>query len=100
MDESGSGGVAHVSPDQDDADEAAYRDGYDRVIRELRWVRSRGWTPTERQITVALMQAARVYAAARGGRSVAGQRPEWLRGRVDALRMLVRRGEEMLPSDS
>jgi hypothetical protein len=99
MEESGSG-VARVSPDHDDADDAAYREGYDRVIRELRWVRSRGWMPTERQITVALMQTARVYAAARGGRSVGGQRPEWLRGRVDALRTLLRRGAEMLPPDS
>lgn len=98
MEENTSGGIAHLPPGAD-GDDAAYRDGYARVIRELKWVQSRGWMPTERQFTVALMQTARVYAAARRGRSVGGQHPEWLRGRVDALRTLVRKGVGLFPED-
>jgi hypothetical protein len=98
MEEMSSGGIARVSLDVD-GDDAAYHDGYTRVMRELQWVRSRGWMPTERQITVALMQTARVYAAARRGRSVGGQHPEWLRGRVDALRTLLREGVGLFPED-
>jgi hypothetical protein len=36
------------------------------------------------------MQSVRVYAAARGGKFVGGQHPEWLHGRVDALRDALR----------
>jgi hypothetical protein len=64
--------------------------GYEQVTREAAWARLRGWSPTERQLTVMLMRAARIYAAVRGGKSVAGQSPEWLRGRLDALRALLR----------
>jgi hypothetical protein len=69
---------------------ADYDAGYAQVTREVAWARMRGWSPTERQLTVILMRAARIYAAVRGGKSVAGQSPEWLRGRLDALRALLR----------
>jgi hypothetical protein len=72
------------------ADSDAYADGYRRAARELAWVRAHGWRPNERQLTVSLMRTARVYAAARGGKSVGGQHPEWLHGRVDALRDALR----------
>jgi hypothetical protein len=98
MAEANSGGLAPVSPRSDD-DHAAYQDGYNGLMRELGWVRARGWMPTERQLTLALMQAAKIYAAARGGRSIGGQRPEWLRGRVDALRALLREGTGAIPED-
>ena len=68
----------------------AYADGYARTERELAWAHAHGWHPTERQLTVALMRTVRVYAAARGGKSVGGQHPEWLHGRVDALRDAIR----------
>jgi hypothetical protein len=74
------------------ADSEAYADGYRRATRELAWARAHGWRPTERQLTVALMCTVRVYAAARGGKFVGGQHPEWLHGRVDALRDAVRAG--------
>ncbi len=74
------------------SDEVAYRDGYARVMRELMWARSRGFVPTERQLVLALTQANRVYAAVRGGKFVGGRRPEWLRGRADALRTVLRDG--------
>jgi hypothetical protein len=68
----------------------AYADGYRRATRELAWARAHGWRPTERQLTVALMRTLRVYSAARGGKFVSGQHPEWLHGRVDALREALR----------
>ncbi|HEV2235644.1 MAG TPA: hypothetical protein VGR57_03195 [Ktedonobacterales bacterium] len=64
--------------------------GFEQVTREVVWARRRGWNPTERQLTVTLMRAARIYAAVRGGKTVAGQSPEWLRGRLDALRAVLR----------
>jgi hypothetical protein len=91
MAESGAGGLLPPAADGLVHD-AAYDAGYDQVTRELAWARARGWAPTERELTVVLMRAVKVYAAVRGGKSVAGQRPEWLRGRVDALRMLLRQG--------
>jgi hypothetical protein len=69
---------------------ADYDAGYEQVTLEAAWARLRGWSPTERQLTVMLMRAARIYAAVRGGKSVAGQSPEWLHGRLDALRALLR----------
>ncbi len=69
---------------------ADYDAGYAQVTREAAWARQRGWHASERQLTVMLMRAARIYAAVRGGKTVAGQSPEWLRGRLDALRALVR----------
>jgi hypothetical protein len=73
-------------PPQDDA----YAEGYRRTARELGWARAHGWRPSERQLTVALMRTVRVYAAARGGKFIGGQHPEWLHGRLDALRDAVR----------
>lgn len=81
------------------SDEVAYRDGYARVMREVMWARSRGFVPTERQLVLALTQATRVYAAVRGGKFVGGRRPEWLRGRADALRTALRDGISTNPSD-
>ncbi len=81
------------------SDEVAYRDGYARVIRELMWARSRGFVPTERQLVLALTQANRVYGAVRGGKFVGGRHPEWLRGRADALRTVLRDGIPANPSD-
>jgi hypothetical protein len=89
MADSDSGERGDIAPDSD-SDASAYADGYRRVMREMAWVRARGWAPTERQITVALMQAMKVYATARSGKFVSGQRPEWLHGRADALRALLR----------
>lgn len=82
---------ASMEPDHT-ADDSAYREGYNRVVREIAWARDRGWAPTERQIVVALMQAVKVYGAVRGGRFIAGRRPEWLRGRADGLRTLLEQG--------
>ncbi|HEY7983889.1 MAG TPA: hypothetical protein VID73_06960 [Ktedonobacterales bacterium] len=67
-----------------------YDAGYEQVTREMAWARLRGWDPSERQLTVTLLRAARIYAAVRGGKTVAGQSPEWLRGRLDALRAVLR----------
>lgn len=80
-----------------DSDEAAYQDGYQRMLRASDWARERGWVPSQRQLTVALMRTMRVYTAARGGKVIAGQRPEWLRGQADALRELLRQGVGSLP---
>jgi hypothetical protein len=71
-------------------DDTAYRQGYDRVMREMAWARQHGFRPSERQLVVAVTQALKVYATARGGKFVGGQRPEWLHGRADALRALLR----------
>jgi hypothetical protein len=72
-----------------ESDEAAYQAGYQRTMREYRWARAHGWLPTERQLVVALAQSHRVYSAARGGKPIGGPRPDWLRGRADALRELL-----------
>lgn len=81
------------------SDEVAYRDGYSRVMRELTWARSRGFVPSERELVLALTQATRVYSTVRGGKFVGGRRPEWLRGRADALRTVLRDGISAGPSD-
>lgn len=81
-----------------DADEQAYQDGFRRAMRELAWARSHGFVPTERQLVLALTQAMRVYEVAHGGKAVGGRHPEWLRGRADALRELVRRGAAAIPT--
>ena len=80
-----------------DADELAYREGYRRAMRELAWARSQGFVPTERQLVLALAQAQRVYEVAHHGKAIAGRHPEWLRGRADALRELIKRGVAALP---
>jgi hypothetical protein len=92
-------GSSAAQSDDTTGDEAAYRDGYTRVIRELTWARSRGFVPTERQLVLALTEANRVYSTVRGGKFVGGRRPEWLRGRADALRSLLRDGISAIASD-
>jgi hypothetical protein len=82
------------------SDAAAYQDGYQGVRREVTWARGQGRAPTQRQITVALMRTMRVYTTVRGGKVISGQRPEWLHGRVDALRELLRAGTGSLPDDA
>lgn len=69
-----------------------YRAGFSSVLRELAWARSRGFEPTERQLTVAISESARIYTTARSGKPIGGRSPEWMRGRVDALRTVIRRG--------
>lgn len=81
-------------------DDDAYQDGYRRVMRELAWARRHGWMPSEREIVMALTQAMRVYATVRGGKSIGGRPPEWLRGRADALRTLLREGVGLFPDDT
>ena len=83
-----------------DSDEDAYQAGYDRMMREAAWARSRGWMPTQRQLVVALTRTVKVYGAARGGKFVGGQRPEWLHGRADALRTLLHEGVGAIPRDT
>lgn len=82
---------------------AAYQTGFTRTIREMEWVQAQGWSPTERQVVQALMQAMRVYGAVRGGKPIGGRHPAWLRGRADALRSLLHQGigfESFGPTDS
>jgi hypothetical protein len=79
-------------PDNGERDEAAYRAGYARMMREVEMGRAMGWKPTERLLVVALSRTARIYASARHGKPVGGQHPDWLRGRADALRELLCRG--------
>ena len=76
----------------DDGASPEYRAGYNTIMREYTWGARRGYLPTERQMVLALTHAARIYSAARGGKPVSGRGPDWLRGRVDALRALIRRG--------
>ncbi|HEV2456867.1 MAG TPA: hypothetical protein VGS80_00760 [Ktedonobacterales bacterium] len=80
-------------------DETAYREGYARVMREMSWARAHGFEPSEREIVLALMQAMKVYGTVRGGKSIGGRRPEWLHGRADALRALLRNGVGAMPTD-
>jgi hypothetical protein len=80
-------------------DEAAYRAGYARMMREVELGRAMGWRPTERQLVVALTRTARIYTSARRGKPVGGQHPDWLKGRADALRALLRQGVGALPRD-
>ena len=80
-----------------ESDEAAYHAGYQHIMRMAAWARDAGWVPTQRQLTVALTRTMRVYATVRHGKVIAGQRPEWLRGEVDALRELVHQGVGATP---
>jgi hypothetical protein len=85
------------APEQTSAtpDEAAYHMGFTLAMREFAWVVAHGYAPTERQIVQALTQTMRVYTAASSGKYVSGQRPDWLRGRADALRQIIRqRGQQ------
>jgi len=90
---------SEILPTRTESDEAAYQAGYSRTMREVEWVRMRGWIPTERQLVQALMQAMRVYTAARSGKPIGGQRPAWLHGRADALRELLRQGVGLQPDE-
>ena len=94
---------ADLLPD-DPADRIVYREayqaGYMRTLREMEWVQTQGWTPTERQVVQALMQAMRVYSAVRSGKPIGGRHPAWLRGRADALRSLLHSGIGFDPADS
>ncbi|HEX9037600.1 MAG TPA: hypothetical protein VF808_11485 [Ktedonobacterales bacterium] len=74
-----------------------YRAGFETIMRDFAWGASRGYTPTERQLVLAVTHAARIYSATRGGKPVSGRSPDWLRGRVDALRTLIRRGVAAQP---
>ena len=78
------------TPQTTTSDEAAYHMGFALAIREFSWVVAHGYAPTERQIVQALTQTMRVYTAASNGKYVSGQRPDWLRGRADALRQIIR----------
>ncbi|MEO7000984.1 MAG: hypothetical protein ABI068_04180 [Ktedonobacterales bacterium] len=80
--------------------QSAFRAGYNRTMREFAWALARGYAPTERQMVLALTQTMRVYTAARGGKPIGGQRPDALRGRADALRMLIRQGVAAQPTRS
>ncbi|HEY7779355.1 MAG TPA: hypothetical protein VIC85_04000 [Ktedonobacterales bacterium] len=73
-------------------DDPAYQDGYESAMRELTLARTLGWEPTERQMTLALLRAVRMYGRVRGGKVIGGRHPEWLHGRADALRALLRQG--------
>jgi hypothetical protein len=75
-----------------------YADGYDRAAREFAWARAHGFVPTERQLVRAVSQAMRVYEVVQGGKVIAGRHPEWLRGRADALRDLLRQGAGSAPA--
>jgi len=89
-----------IGPEPAERDEEAYRAGYARMMREVRMGRAMGWRPTERQFVVALTRTARIYASARRGKPVGGQRPDWLKGRADALRALLRQGAGSLPEEA
>jgi hypothetical protein len=79
--------------------EAAYCAGYARTMREVELGRAMGWRPTERQLVIALSRASRIYSSARRGKPVGGQHPDWLKGRADALRALLRQGVGSLSED-
>jgi hypothetical protein len=69
-----------------------YYAGFTSVIRELSSAQERGFQPTERQLVLAVTHSARIYTSARSGKPVGGRSPDWLRGRVDGLRSMLRRG--------
>jgi hypothetical protein len=76
------------------AESPDYYAGFTSVIRELSSARARGFQPTERQLVLAVTHSARIYSSARSGKPISGRSPDWLRGRVDGLRSLLRRGAE------
>jgi hypothetical protein len=67
-----------------------YYAGFTSVNRELSIAQTRGFTPTERQLVLALTHIARIYATARSGKPIGGRSPDWLRGRLDGLRASLR----------
>lgn len=68
-----------------------YYSGYTSVLRELSSAQERGFQPTERQLVLAVTHSARIYTSARSGKFVSGRSPDWLHGRVDGLRSMLRR---------
>ncbi|HEX2347083.1 MAG TPA: hypothetical protein VHI51_01480 [Ktedonobacterales bacterium] len=74
-----------------------YYAGFTSVLRELADAQARGYQPTERQLALAVTHSARIYTTARGGKPVGGRSPDWLRGRVDGLRSLLRRTDVARP---
>jgi hypothetical protein len=91
--------MAESAFDQSARRDDAYTDGYNRALRELAWARAHGFAPTERQLVGAATQAMKVYEVVHGGKAVGGRHPEWLRGRADALRDLLRQGVGAVPRD-
>lgn len=79
------------------AESPDYYAGFTSVLRELSSAQARGFEPTERRLVLAVMHSARIYTSARSGKPVGGRSPDWLRGRVDGLRSLLRRGEAAQP---
>lgn len=76
------------------AESPEYYAGFTSVIRELSSAQARGFQPTERQLVLAVTHSARIYSSARSGKPISGRSPDWLRGRVDGLRSLLRRSAE------
>jgi hypothetical protein len=79
------------------AESSEYYAGFTSVLRELADAQARGFQPTERQLVLAVTHSARIYTSARGGKPIGGRSPDWLRGRVDGLRSLLRRGSAARP---
>jgi hypothetical protein len=73
------------------AESPDYYAGFTSVLRELSSAQARGFQPTERQLVLAVTHSARIYTSARSGKPIGGRSPDWLRGRVDGLRSLLRR---------
>jgi hypothetical protein len=72
------------------AESSDYYAGFTSVLREIADAQARGYQPTERQLVLAVTHSARIYTTARGGKPIGGRSPDWLRGRVDGLRSLLR----------
>ncbi len=72
------------------AESPDYYAGFTSVLSEMSRAQARGFEPTERQLVLAITHSARIYTSARSGKPVGGRSPDWLRGRVDGLRSLLR----------
>ena len=72
------------------AESPEYYAGFTSVIRELSSAQARGFEPTERQLVLAVTHSSRIYTSARSGKPIGGRSPDWLRGRVDGLRSILR----------
>jgi hypothetical protein len=81
----------------DGADSPDYYAGFTSVLQELSDAQARGFTPTERQLVLAITHSARIYTFARSGKPVGGRSPDWLRGRVDGLRSALKRDDMPRP---
>lgn len=73
------------------AESPEYYAGFTSVVHELSSAQARGFEPSERQLVLAVTQSARIYTSARSGKPISGRSPDWLRGRVDGLRSMLRR---------